>query len=137
MGKGKANKTAPKPVVVVEASAAATAKREGNTVMTSFFHPAAAEKRRGRKKKAKTEAGRPAKKKSEKEVQAGKEKLKTDAALKGEAIEKLKTEKLAQPRVSFVTDKIAHEVARSCIEAWEKKTAHQRQRKGEKVAHAR
>ena len=56
MGKGKANKTAPKPAVVVEASAAATAKREGNTVMTSFFHPAAVEKRRGRKKKAKTEA---------------------------------------------------------------------------------
>ena len=69
----------------------------------------------GRKKKAKTEAGRPAKKKSEKEVQAGKEKLKANVALKGEAIKKLKTEKLAQPRVSFVTDKIAHEVARSCI----------------------
>jgi hypothetical protein len=99
----------------VEASAAATTKREGNTVMTSFFHPAAVEKRSGRKKKAKTEAGRPEKKKSEKEVQASKEKLKANATLKGEAIKKLKTEKLAQPRVSFVTHKIAREVARSCI----------------------
>jgi hypothetical protein len=67
MGKGKANETAPKSVVAVEASAAATTKREGNTVMISFFHPAAVEKRSGRKKKAKTEAGRQASKKEKRE----------------------------------------------------------------------
>ena len=44
MGKGKANKTAPKPVDAVGASAAAMAKREGNTLMATSFRPAAVQK---------------------------------------------------------------------------------------------